>query len=106
MKWINVEKKKPKKYHPVIATDGKHFDILWMVDEYHLMDIPTGHAYWSPIKGMQYFNGEINLKNITHWMEFPELPKKSSNKMEENDAYDLEKNWKDYKKKFEKENKK
>jgi len=81
MKWISVEKKKPKKYHPVIATDRKYIDILWLVDEYYLMDKPTGYTFWSPIKGMQYFNGEISLKNITHWMEFPELPKKKENTM-------------------------
>lgn len=73
MKWISVEKRMPKDYQRVLATDGKKYDFLYLNNEFNFLDKPTKIKFWTPF--YHNYPTEVNLKKITYWMEV-ELPSK------------------------------
>ena len=74
--WISVKDRKPKTKHwtdnqkysdKVIVTDGKYrTSACWMYNTW------AGWYGW--------FDGDEELKGITHWMPMPEPPKEGSEK--------------------------
>lgn len=70
--WISVEDRKPKFKH---KNDGLQYsEAVIVTDGEYRTSACWTHNMWAGWYG--WFNGDEELKGITHWMPLPQAPKK------------------------------
>ena len=82
-KWISVKDRLPDKNGEYLCCKfNKYVDILYFVNDFEPLKSVDGWKYIEEVVGFYEPNNYVysedsysQVKNVTHWMQLPELPK-------------------------------